>query len=109
MAKTILWSITCGRSWLTGEPISYDEALLHHIFHDPSGKTLYGADYEKFQCLAVLKGDKENKIVENNRRNYEDLFIYMWQQFKLGEFKKATNHHLQLTKEDWQELFEALA
>lgn len=93
MAKTIIWGMTCGRSWLTGEEISYDESLLHHIFHDPaSGKTLYGADYERLNCLAVLKGDKENKAVEKDREKYEDLFIDLWHQFRMGNYKEAVSH-----------------
>jgi hypothetical protein len=92
MAKTIVWGLTCERSWLTGEKISYDDTLLHHVYHDSStGKTLYGTDYETLNCLVALDGDKENKQVEGaNWKYYQDRFIYMWQQFKVGNFKEAT-------------------
>jgi len=93
MAKTITWSLTCSRSWLTGEPITYDETLVHHIYHDPNPphKTLYGVDYETLNCLVALKGNKENQKVEGSDwKKYQDRFIYMWQQFKAGNFEDAT-------------------
>ncbi len=34
MAKSITWGLTAGRSWLTGEKMSYDQTILHHIRHD---------------------------------------------------------------------------
>jgi hypothetical protein len=91
MAETIVWGLTCERSWLTGEKVKYDETLAHHIYHDPTtGKTLYGTDYETLNCLVALKGDKENKQVEGaNWKKYQDRFIYMWQQFKKGNFYEA--------------------
>ncbi|KKN19070.1 hypothetical protein LCGC14_0949360 [marine sediment metagenome] len=95
MAKTVVWGISGGRSWLTGGKISYDEAWVHHIMHDPiTGKILYGLDYEnRFSCFAAVKGNKENKEVEGlDWKVHEDRFVYMWEQFRAGNYKEATNH-----------------
>jgi len=77
---------------LTGERINYDDVLVHHLYHNPfSGRTLYGVEFETLNCFVALKGDKENKQVEGTDwQMYQDQFVYMWQQFKLGNFEEAT-------------------
>ncbi|KKK98995.1 hypothetical protein LCGC14_2637190 [marine sediment metagenome] len=41
LVKRVAWEMTGGRSWLTGEFVPYDEAILHHILHDSTtGLTL---------------------------------------------------------------------
>ncbi|UCC18272.1 MAG: hypothetical protein JSV62_09140 [Promethearchaeota archaeon] len=95
MVKRIIWDLTGGRSWETGEFIPYDQAVPHHILHDPTtGKTLYGPKWEnKFEYFALLS-KKRNLEIENvyDRRKTQALFTYMWEQFKVGNFKAATAH-----------------
>lgn len=95
MALTITYLMTGGRSWMTGELIDFDKALLHHILHDASG-TLYGVDYENkyqyFACLDDSKGENQKVEKRSKQQYWEDKFIYMWQQFKAGNYKEATEH-----------------
>ncbi len=101
MALTITYAMTGGRSWMTGEKISFDNALLHHVLHDENGKTLYGVDHENkysnFACLngkPNLNGDIENNRAERRfeRQYWEDKFLDMWRMFKDGNFKGAIEH-----------------
>lgn len=93
MARSIVWGLTAGRSWITGEKMTYDQTVLHHVRHDPNGKTLYGGYYDTLKNFAAVRGDKENKLVEGvDQQKYETIFIYMWEMFKQGEFRKATMH-----------------
>jgi hypothetical protein len=95
MALTIAYALTGGRSWMTGEKLSFDEAMLHHILHDENGYTLYGMDYEnRFEYFVCLNKDGENAKMEGTtvRQYWEDKFIFMWQQFKAGNYKAATEH-----------------
>jgi hypothetical protein len=93
MAKSIIWGITAGRSWITGEKMTYDQTILHHIRHDANGKTLYGGIYDTLTNFAAVRGDKENKLVEGvEQQKYETIFIYMWEMFKQGKFREATMH-----------------
>ena len=93
LARTIVYALTGGRSWKTGKEISYDEALVHHIRHGSNGKTLYGGVYDTLKNFACLKGDKENRDVEGaKRQQWEATFIYMWKQFKAGNWKEAVKH-----------------
>ena len=84
LAKDITWTMSCGRSWLTGNPIDRDDVLVHHILHDktPSpnyGKTLYGGFYDTIRNLAAIEGKSENQIVEGQRKwNIEALLIQTW-------------------------------
>ena len=95
MAKTITWGLTAGRSWWSGEKMTYDETILHHIRHDANFpfKTLYGGTYETLQNFAAVRGDKENKEVEGQNLQISiALFINMWELFKQGKFEEATMH-----------------
>lgn len=101
MVKQTVWSLTCGRSWLTGEDVAFDKAGPHHILHDPiTGMTLYGASYEgSFENYAILTHKQNTVDVErlDKREDYQALFIYMWQKFKEGDFDAATAH--------WDDIF----
>lgn len=66
---------------------------MRHILHDEHGSTLYGADYEnKLTSFAYLKGTKENNEVEkaSECQMWEDIFLNMWNKFKVGDFEGAT-------------------
>lgn len=91
MAKTITWGITGGRSWVTGLEIEFDDTALHHILHDNEGSTLYGADFEnKFNYYVALDGIAENNEMEGmNQKLMEDRFLFMWEQFRAGNFAEA--------------------
>ena len=96
MAKTIVWGITGGRSWLTGEQIDYDDTKLHHILHDPNPpyKTLYGLDHEnKYSYFAAVTGDENSGVLEGeNKKVWENKLLFMWEQFKAGNFAEATKY-----------------
>ena len=93
MAKTIVWGLTAGRSWITGEKMFYDESILHHIRHGANGRTLYGGTYDTLKNFAaVTHGENVGEVEGKKRQYYEDLFIYMWDMFKQGKFKEATMH-----------------
>ena len=96
MAKTIVWGITGGRSWLTGELINYDKTKLHHILHNPNNNdlTLYGLDHEnKFSYFAAVTGDENSGILEGkNKKVLENQLLFMWEQFKAGNFAEATKY-----------------
>ncbi len=95
IALTIVYGLTGRRSWLTGELISFDDALLHHILHDEYGFTLYGLDHEnKFNFFACVNGNSENRYLENEniRQDWENTFLYMWQKFRENDYISATDH-----------------
>lgn len=94
--KSVVYELTGGRSWLNGEDIDFDDVNVHHILHDPiTGNTLYGAAYERsFENFAGLTSRQNTVDVENpsTKHTIEALFKYMWQKFKEGDFKAATDH-----------------
>jgi hypothetical protein len=95
MAKTIVWGISGGRSWVTGEQINYDETVLHHILHDPkSHLTLYGLDHEnKFSYFAaVTAGENTGELEGKNKKVHENELLYMWEQIRAGNYYEATRH-----------------
>lgn len=95
-AKEMIWYLSGKRSWLTGEEIKkIEDSVLHHIRHKRNPwKTLYGGIYDTLPNFALVAGKQENSDVEkrNTRQHWEDTFIYMWEQFKKGNFKEATAH-----------------
>jgi uncharacterized membrane protein YidH (DUF202 family) len=96
MFTEIVWGLTCGRSWLTGEEVSFDDAVLHHVLHDPiTGLTLYGAAYESsIENYAMLTKKQNIGDVEkpSEKLRYQALFKYMWEKLKEGDFRAATAH-----------------
>ena len=85
--ELLTWTMSCGRSWMTGEEISRDEVLAHHISHDKrTGKTLYGGFYETMRNFAAVKGPYENKIAEGHRKwQIEAELIEAWVRLLNGE------------------------
>ncbi|MFX1417371.1 MAG: hypothetical protein ACFE9N_00475 [Promethearchaeota archaeon] len=94
--KKIIWELTGGRSWWTGKPVPYDDAIPHHILHDPMPphKTLYGAQWEnKFEYFAMLsKGENMKVETLHDWRKIQALFTSMWQKFKEGDIEGAVAH-----------------
>jgi hypothetical protein len=89
--------MTGGRNWMTGEEMSIDDVWLHHIRHDSNGYTLYGGIYDSLggHNFAALTKNQNEVDVERNRverQTWEDRFIYMWECFKRGNFRAATEH-----------------
>ncbi|MFX1316875.1 MAG: hypothetical protein ACFE9T_13520, partial [Promethearchaeota archaeon] len=80
LAREILYGLSCGRSWLTGDPIDLDDALVHHIRHNQFGDTLYGGFYDTLKNLAVIAGRAENLLVEGPYSGqWEDKLIKTWE------------------------------
>ncbi len=93
MVRTIVYALSGGRSWKTGKRISYDEALVHHIRHGSNTLTLYGGVYDTIKNFACLDGNEENLEVERtDKQKWENIFIYMWKQFKAGNWEEALKH-----------------
>jgi hypothetical protein len=92
LAKTIVWGITAGRSWDTGEILPFDDSILHHIRHGPNGLTLHGGFYETLKNFALVTSSENKKAEGIDKQIYEDRFINMWEMFKQGKFKEATKH-----------------
>ncbi len=91
VAKTIVWGLTARRSWITGEKISCDKSVLHHIRHGSDGRTLYGGVYDTLKNFAaVTSGENVGLLEGKKRKHYEDQLLYMWEMFKQGRYKEAT-------------------
>lgn len=101
-ALTIVWGLTCGRSWLSGKKISFSNSLLHHIRHNDLGKTLYGGFYDTLLNFACLEGDKENSAVEGNDfRKWEERFIKIWEFIRTGNPKLYPSFWEECSKEEF--------
>jgi len=83
----IVWDLACERDWMTGNKITREWALLHHIRHDPAtGLTIHSDNrLVNFACLTKNDLIDNNVRVEKKWEFWEKKFIITWEYLRNGK------------------------